>query len=82
VSQEKKFYRTEFKLVVLSEEKPANDMSLRQIAHEITDGDCSGDLEEVEVRELTPKEAADALIEQGSDPDFFGLDEDGNAIDD
>lgn len=55
-------------------------MSLEQIGHCIMDGDCSGVTEVLSDEKLTGKEAADALIEQGSDPEFFMIDEDGKEI--
>jgi hypothetical protein len=81
-----KFYKTTFTIDVLSEEPfegghPLGDsVSLEQIAYEINEGSCVGtNLRSVQV-ELTPKEAADALIEAGSDPSFFSLDDQGNAV--
>ncbi len=44
---------------------------------EITEGDCSGDWKVTKVKELNGKQAAKALIEQGSEPSFFGLTDDG-----
>ncbi len=76
----RKFFRTVIKVTVLSEGVPtATGLDLGAISYAITDGDCSGDIEQVEVVELTPKEAAEALIAQHSDPSFFGLDDDGNS---
>jgi hypothetical protein len=75
----KKYWRTEFKVVVISEDEPVDNMELAAVAFEIQDGDCSGEVTVEGVDELTPVEAAQALIAQGSDPTFFGLNEDGSS---
>jgi len=60
-----------------------HNASLADIHHMTMDGDCSGRFLEASADEkLSPEEAAKALIEQGSDPEFFGIDENGNQIDD
>lgn len=64
---------------MLSEETDVADLSLAQIAAAITEGDCSGAIEHTVV-ELSAPEAARALLAQGSDPEFFMLDEDGAEI--
>ena len=75
---DRKFYKTVFKVEVLSEDTPAGDLELSEVAHEIIYGECSGVTSVESVTELTPKQAAEALIEQGSDPGFFMLDDEGN----
>jgi len=75
-----KYYRTEIKVVVLSEE-PYEFESLENTAYHITDGDCSGEVSIVEAnKELTGPEMARALQDQGSDPEFFQLDASGNDL--
>lgn len=74
------FWRTVLKVEVLSEDKPLTDASLAEIEYAITDGDCSGVVRVESVKELSPKQAAKALVAQGSDPEFFLLDEEGNEI--
>lgn len=54
---------------------------LADLHEQITSGDCSGKWE-TDVEELTGAQMADALIEQGSDPEFLGLTEDGEQADD
>ena len=73
----RKFYRTEIKVVVLSE-TPYCLKNLAQVHDDITYGDCSGDWSVLPTsKQLTPKQAAAALREQGSDPSFFRLTDDG-----
>ena len=69
--------RTEIKVVVLSEE-PFDFTNLATVAHAITDGDCSGECTVLRQKWLVGKAAADAVIAQGSDPEFFGIDDDGD----
>lgn len=69
---DRKFYKTVYEIVVLSEEQP-NNPSLETIAHQITEGDWSGTARETYSRELDGKQAARALYNQGSDPSFFQL---------
>jgi len=47
----------------------------------ITEGDCSGKLTTVLQEELNGKQAAEALLNQASDPSFFNLTEDGHDLD-
>lgn len=76
----KKFFKTTITIEILSEKK-YNSTDLEKIAYDITDGDCSGVVNVTEYKELTPVEAAKALLAQGSDPEFFGLDEEGISLD-
>jgi len=79
----RKFYKTIIQVEVLSEDNPIGDyVDLADLAYEITDGECSGNVEVKEKIELTGKQAADALENQGSDPSFFRLDDDGNDVED
>jgi len=73
------FFKTIIQIEVLSEGQPVDDLDLRQIAHEICDGDCVGASSLISKQELTGKECADELYELGSEPEFFGLDDDGNS---
>jgi len=47
---------------------------------ELTQGDCSGKVEETSSQCLSGKKVAKELIAQGSDPGFFQLDENGNNL--
>jgi hypothetical protein len=76
----RKFYKTTFSWVVLSEEPLAADLSPEEIRHMTMEGDCSGDFERVSEKVLNGKQAAKALQEQASDPEFFQIDENGNDL--
>ena len=77
---DKKYYKTTITIEVLSEYEPvSSDCGLHCIAREINSGGWSGQRTKLVSKELTPKEAADALVAQGSDPSFFQLNEDGTA---
>lgn len=75
-----KAYKTIVQIEILSQE-PIGEPSLEAIAYNITEGDWSGVSEIKSVKELTGKQAAMALLNQGSDPEFFGLTEEGLDID-
>lgn len=73
----KQLHKTVITVEVLSEDAfDFNDLS--DINYHITEGDCSGKYFIAEQTIIEGKEAADAVMEQGSDPEFFGMDEDGN----
>ena len=77
----RKFFRTLISVEVLSEDAPISDeTSLEEISYLISEGDCSGALEIVGRESLSGSEAAQALISQGSDPEFFRLDRDGREL--
>ena len=76
-----KFYKTIYTIEVLSEEPIPDELSMLQIIEEASDGDYSYECVGHAEVELTPKEAAEALIAQNSDPEFFGLHEDGTPVD-
>jgi len=65
----RKFYKTTFELVVLSEEELADHVAL--------DGDWVGNLHVGSVEVLNGKQAAQALMAARSEPGFFRLTEDG-----
>jgi hypothetical protein len=75
----KKFYRYEFKVVVLTD-REYDPEDLGQIHYDTTDGEFSGVFEDGPIDELTSLEMAKALIDQGSDPEFFGLNDDGTEL--
>jgi hypothetical protein len=78
----KKIYKSVLKVEILSEE-PLNDcLNLSDIDWQITNGDWSGAQGwDSRNTELVGKEAAEATMHQGSDPEFFQMDKDGNEID-
>lgn len=75
----RKFYKYVFQFEVLSE-NPLGDVSLEQLNYLTDEGDCSGRFLEKTEKVINAKETADLLIDQGSDPQFFFIDEDGNDI--
>lgn len=77
MASKRKFYRSVFKIEVLSE-RPLPPLSLEQIAYEITEGESSGDLVREKLEVVDAKKMAKLLMKQGSDPGFFQLDEHGN----
>lgn len=77
----RKFYRTEFTIIVLSEEPVPAGIKLSRLEYEITDGAWSGDFSTTGSKEVTGKEMAKMLQEQASDPSFFNLTEDGKDAD-
>lgn len=81
----KKFYKSIIQVEVLSENAPMSSFcgeDLDNIHWQITYGDCSGATKIVSETELSGKEMAEALLHQGSDPSFFGLNNDGSLMED
>lgn len=76
----RKFYRCVYKIEILSEEPIREDLDLQQINYIITEGECSGVVEAGEEQEVDGPAMAKMLMEQQSDPSFFGLSEDGEDI--
>ena len=72
----RKFYKTVIQVEVLSED-PFEWEDLSDVCYAITEGDCSGKVEEIARKEINGKECARRLIQQESDPGFFHLTEDG-----
>jgi hypothetical protein len=72
----KTYYKTKITFNVLSEEPIPEGMNLDEIYRECVEGAYSGDLSfESEVTKLTASQAAQELIKQGSDPEFFAIEE-------
>jgi hypothetical protein len=79
----KKLYRTVIQIEVLSEEPIDTDMSLDDIEEECNTGSYSGVHDWIVTNEvLEGQAAADATLKQGSSPDFFQMDENGNELND
>ena len=76
------FYRTRITLEVLHETPIPDGMELGEVYRETIEGHYSGftawQLPEI----LSGPEMAKALADQGSDPEFFELDEFGNDLED
>ena len=76
-----KYFKTKVTIEILSEENAVGDgLTLDEINYEITQGHCSGKITTEEQTEVTSKEMAKLLQGQGSDPEFFQLDADGNEL--
>ncbi len=75
------FYQTMIFVQVLSEGPLRPDLALDEVHDAITTGDCSGKIVRIPT-EVDGPTMAKLLIEQGSDPEFFGLDEHGQKVDD
>lgn len=74
---QRKFYRTKVCVEILTEDTPWTSDYLDVINYEITEGCASGLVAVGDSEELTAAEMVAALDIQGSDPGFFGLDDDG-----
>ncbi len=74
-----KFYATTITLKILSD-RDVNNLDLKDLIEESDTGDCVLSILQRDVVELTGEQVAEDLIEAGSDPSFFNLDEDGNEI--
>lgn len=80
MGEPRKFFKTEIAVVVLSEDVPIEFDSLKEVDNAITTGDCSGQYTVTSQKEVPAKEMVKLLAEQGSEPGFFRLDEDGNEV--
>ena len=79
----KKIYRTVIQMTVLSEEPLPEGMSFEEIDANCSDGDFCGKTDFLKVNEvLEGREAAIAVEDTGSDPEFFQMDKDGNELED
>lgn len=78
----RKFYKTVIVLEILSEREPVpDDAGLKEIAHNVLDGPWSYTTTSQTSEEITGEQMANLATEQGTDPGFFRLDEDGNNTD-
>jgi len=76
----RKFYKTRITLEILSEDPIPEGMDVPDIMTEATEGEYSAQVLPMETDIIDGKQAADALLEQGSDCGFFSLTEDGEDI--
>jgi formylmethanofuran dehydrogenase subunit E len=76
----RQFHRTVITVEVLSEE-PYEFDDLEQTYQDIVTGDCSGTAKVTATETVDGPTMAKLLINQGSDPEFFRLDENGNDAD-
>lgn len=79
--KKKKLYRTVIQYEIISDE-PYEGENLDEIVHETYNGSWSGEMKDAAVlnEELIGKKAVDAVKNQGSDPEFFFMDNGGNDI--
>lgn len=74
-----KYYRKEYRAVVLSESP--DDDRLESLDFNVTIGDdCLHSFECVNTDELDGMQIAKLLYDAGSDPGFFGLNDDGEKV--
>lgn len=81
--KKQRFWRSVIRIEVLSEgrEPPLHDeLTPFNIADEITTGGWSGQTAVVSQDELEPLEMAQALRAQGSEPEFLGLSDEGEIL--
>ncbi len=72
----RKFYKKVLLVTILSE-SPYESNDLDTVAYDIVQGDCSGTVECTYQKTINGIEAAKELTNQGSEPSFFRLNEDG-----
>lgn len=79
MKSKRQLYRQVFQYEILSEEPIPDCMSLSEIEYQTQEGHMSGRFLETVVDEAVDGPTmAKLLVEQGSDPDFFGLDQNGD----
>ena len=77
----KKLYKSVLKVIIVSDEPYPDSVNLEQVNYDITEGHNSGILEwEYLNAEIVGAEAVKAMEEQGSDPEFFQMDDEGNEL--
>ena len=77
----KTLYRTVIQIEVLSEAPIEHNMSVSEIQNECDNGEYSGITNTlVSNQPIYGKVAAKKVIDQGSDTEFFNMDNDGNEI--
>lgn len=82
MASKRKFYVTEFKITVLSEEPLDDKFGPHVVAQKIMFGDWCGKTKQSKSIKINSVDAVKKLNEMNSDPSFFGLDESGNDSDD
>lgn len=75
---ERKFHRTVIHVEVLSEEPYTFSGNLVDVANDISTGECSGIARTIQEETCDGARMAQLLVAQGSDPEFFMLDDSGN----
>lgn len=81
--KQKQIYRSVFQLEVLSEEPIEDDENMGALYDQTINGDYSGKTTTILLNQtLKGMEAVKYTLEQGSDPEFFNMDKNGNEIED
>lgn len=70
------FYKTRFVLIVLSESPCVDGMELSEVITEADTGSFVMNITEALTEEVDVDEMRTLLIDAGSEPGFFGIDED------
>lgn len=77
----KTLYRSVFTLEVISPDPIPDNWFLGDIVSETVDGEYTGNINTTALNEVIKgKDAVDAVKNQGTDPEFFFMDDDGNEI--
>ncbi len=80
MASKRTFYKYEIAIRVLTEDPIPLDMSVEDILDEATTGGYSMSLEKKVRTQIDGPEAAKLLESQGTEPEFFSLDADGNDL--
>lgn len=81
--EQKQIYRSVFQLEVLSEYPIEDEEDMKALYDDTINGDYSGKTTTIILNQvLTGMEAVKITQEQGSDPEFFNMDINGNVLDD
>lgn len=75
---ERKFHRTVIHVEILSEDPYTFTGNLVDVANDISSGDCSGVARTIHEEKCNGARMAQFLLAQGSNPEFFMLDDEGN----
>jgi hypothetical protein len=76
----REFYRTVIHVEVLSEEPYVFNGNLYSLAEDLDTGDCSGIARTIQEEKCNGPRMAQLLVAQGSDPEFFRIDDEGNDL--
>jgi len=80
MASKRKFFKTVVIVEVISADYPPEFENLSQLQELITEGEHSGEYWTKMAKKITAKQAVKALIKQSSDPEFLGLDKNGNDL--
>ncbi len=82
MASKRTFYKYEIAIRVLTEGPIPSDMSLEEIIREATNGGYSMSLVKKVRTQIDAHQVANRLAGQGTEPEFFNLDSEGNDLDD